>query len=192
MCLRPGDLPRIRECDIDLGNRIILIRDPKAAEPYEMPLTDDDVRILRDLPRGIGELPFFRHTPSPSWSQGRPFGVKYWYKWWKKACESLGIEGMDLYGGTRHSSAQAMRHTHSPEEIRWATMHRTNAAFERCFSMDLEDLLEMYEQVQCALPEGVYRPGMREPARCTARVPPKSKTEKSQVVDLQRKKWRRE
>jgi integrase len=187
VCLRPGDLPRIRECDIDLRKRVIFIRDPKATEPYELPLTDDDVSILRDLPRGVGELPFFRHAPSVSWSQGRPFGEKYWYKWWKKACEALGIEGVDLYGGTRHSSVRAMRHTLSPEQIKCATMHRTNEAFERYYSVDSEDLREMYESAQNVLRDGVYRPEMYKPPRCTARVPPKSRVQKRQVVELKRK-----
>lgn len=51
---------------------------------------------------------------------------------------------MDLYGGTRHSSAKALRHFCSPEEIKRATMHSTNKAFERYFNIESEDLRNIY------------------------------------------------
>lgn len=76
---------------------------------------------------------------------GQPFGEKYLYKWWKRACENLGIEGVDLYGGTRHSSATALRTVCSPEQIKIATMHSTNKAFERYFQPGMEDALNIYD-----------------------------------------------
>ena len=69
---------------------------------------------------------------------------KYLYKWWVKACDNLGIKGVDLYGGTRHSSAKALREFHSPEEIKRATIHTTNKAFERYFQIELEDVRDIY------------------------------------------------
>jgi hypothetical protein len=57
----------------------------------------------------------------------------------------FGIEGIDLYGGTRHSSARALRKHRTPEEIRRATMHSTNKAFERYFSMESDDLRSIYQ-----------------------------------------------
>jgi hypothetical protein len=63
----------------------------------------------------------------------------------KKACKNLGIEGIDLYGGTRHSSAKALRKHRTPEEIRRATMHSTNKAFDRYFSMESDDLRSIYK-----------------------------------------------
>ncbi len=139
VCLRPGDLFRIRERDIDRRNRMIYVRDPKCTEPYELPLTKGDVEtLLRFLP-GEPEAPFFRHP------DGRPFGVSYFYVCWKRACAAVEIEGVDLYGGTRHSSVRAMRREYTPEQIKWATMHRTSAAFERYFTLDAEDLRTMYD-----------------------------------------------
>ncbi len=73
-----------------------------------------------------------------------PFGKKYFYKWWVKACAKLGIEGVDLYGGTRHSSAIALRKFRTSEEIKRATMHTTNKAFERYFRIESEDLRDIY------------------------------------------------
>ena len=51
---------------------------------------------------------------------------------------------MDLYGGTKHSSATALRKFRSPEQIKKATMHATNKAFERYFRIELDDLREVY------------------------------------------------
>ena len=49
--------------------------------------------------------PFFRHVKGlQSIKDCQPFGKKYFYKWWGKAYKELGIEGIDMYGGTRHSN----------------------------------------------------------------------------------------
>ncbi|MGV8081999.1 MAG: hypothetical protein AB2L22_18325 [Syntrophales bacterium] len=65
-------------------------------------------------------------------------------------CTSLGIKGVDLYGGTRHSPAKALRHFCSPEEIKRATMHSTNNAFERYFNIESEDLRIIYGKTRGA------------------------------------------
>jgi len=57
----------------------------------------------------------------------------------------LGIEGVDLYGGTRHSTARALRKHFSPEEIKRATMHSTNKAFERYFMIEADDMRDIYK-----------------------------------------------
>jgi hypothetical protein len=68
------------------------------------------------------------------------FGEKYFYKWWVKSCESLGIEGVDLFGGARHSSVIALWQYRTPEEIKRATMYSTNKAFERYCRIESDDL----------------------------------------------------
>ena len=56
-----------------------------------------------------------------------------------------GIKDVDLYGRTRHSTAKAMRLIHSPEQIKRATMHKTNNAFDRYFQIELEDFQGLYD-----------------------------------------------
>ena len=74
------------------------------------------------------------------------FGNKYFYKWWEKACSNLGIEDVDLYGGTRHSSITALRLHFTPEELKkYGTLHTTNKAFDRYFQMKSSDAKKMYE-----------------------------------------------
>ena len=59
--------------------------------------------------------------------------------------EELGIENVDLYGGTRHSSVKALREQFSPEQIKRGTMHHSNKAFERYFQIELEDSKKIYQ-----------------------------------------------
>jgi hypothetical protein len=70
--------------------------------------------------------------------------MKHFYKWLQRACDNLGLQVVDLYGGTRHSSAVALRSSHTPEQIKRATMHSTNKAFERYFQLSKEELRDVY------------------------------------------------
>lgn len=120
-----------------------------------VPLLDEDVELIKEFPKAFPELHFFRHVKGISGcKEGTPFGEKYFYKWWVRACNDLGIEGVDLYGGTRHSSAIALRKFRTPEEIRRATMHSTNKAFERYFRIESDDLREIYKDTQRKVKKG--------------------------------------
>ncbi len=138
IAIRPGEMRRIQEKHIDLTNGILIVPHPKEKRPKLVPMLDDDVELVRSLPAGGPEDYFFRH---PS---GKGFGPNYFYIWWKRACRNLGIDGVDLYGGTRHSSAIALKKYRAPEEIKRATMHSTNKAFERYFWIETGDLREIY------------------------------------------------
>jgi hypothetical protein len=99
----------------------------------------EDVKLLKSFPTALNpELYFFRH------SNGERFGEKYFYKWWKRACKNLKIIDVDLYGGTRHSTVRALRKHRTPEEIKLASMHSTNKAFERYFTVSGDDLRDIY------------------------------------------------
>lgn len=147
--IRPGELVNIKERDFDLGLGVVIIPHPKEKRPKTVPLLQEDVDSLKSLPRGFPDLYFFRHVSGISGVQaGERFGERYFYKWWKRACENLGVEGVDLYGGTRHSSARALRKFCSPEEIKRATMHTTNKAFERYFQIELDDVRGVYQKTK--------------------------------------------
>lgn len=92
--------------------------------------------MIYKLPVGLPDLPFLRHNSKVrGCAPGLPFGEKYLYKWWEKACSNPGSEGADLYGGTRQSSATALKEFLSPEQIKAWTMYSTNKALERYFAM---------------------------------------------------------
>ncbi|MCK5231048.1 MAG: tyrosine-type recombinase/integrase [Desulfobulbaceae bacterium] len=145
MSIRPGELVKIREQDIDLENRYIYIHHSKTGETKPVPILTEDVELVKQLDRGFPRSYFFRHDGGVSGVKlGQPYGEKYFYKWWKKACANLGIENVDLYGGTRHSSAVALRKHFTPEQIKQGTMHQTNKAFERYFRIEADDVRNIY------------------------------------------------
>lgn len=151
--LRPGDLTEILEEDIDLVAGVIMIRQHKTSKTTHkikvIPLIAEDLDELRALPRGFPSMPFFRwEKGGHGRTQGQPFGRNYLYKLWIKACTNLGVEGVDLYGGTRHSSAQALRSHLSPEGIRRLTGHETNKAFERYYQVSLDELRDGFQMIR--------------------------------------------
>lgn len=147
--IRPGELINIKEKDIDLESGYIFIPDPKENKPKAIPLISEDVELLSSFPKGLPDLYFFRHLSGLNGVKaGQRFGDKYLYKWWKRACENLGIEGVDLYGGTRHSTVIALRQFATPEQIKRATMHSTNKAFERYFRIESDEVREVYKLTQ--------------------------------------------
>ena len=143
---RPGEIENIKEKYIDLKQKRILIPNPKEKEPKYIYLLDEDVEIIRSFPTGIDkEMYFFRHTSGKGGVRpGNKCGEKYFTRPWNKACKNLGIEGVTLYGGTRHTSATALRHDRSPEQIKAATGHNTTRSFSRYFMLDEDDLRETY------------------------------------------------
>lgn len=143
---RPGELIKLREGDIDLDNGYLILSDTKEKWPKLVPVIDEDVDLILSFPRALPHMPFFRLIKgNGSAKPGTKFGKDYLYKWWKKVCANLGVEGVDLYGGTRHSSAIALCKVRTPQEIKRATMHSTNKAFERYFRIEGEDLRCIYE-----------------------------------------------
>jgi hypothetical protein len=58
----------------------------------------------------------------------------------------LNIEGVDLYGGTKHSTVKAMRKHFRPDEIKKGTGIISNLAFERYYQDEFEDEVKIYEK----------------------------------------------
>jgi len=148
--IRPGELVLLTEGDIDLDNGYLFFPHPKEKRHKVVPIIKEDIEILKTFPPAMPKLPFFRHTKGSGQQESTPFGGKVFYNWWKKACKNLGIEDVDLYGGTKHSSARALRKYCSPEQIRRATMHSTKKAFERYFRIESEEVRDVYEITRTA------------------------------------------
>jgi len=147
LAIRPGELVQIREQDIDIENRYLYIHHPKTGDTKPVPFLDEDILLFQKCKPCFPRSFFFRHeTGKGGVKKGQRYGEKFFYKWWKKACDNLGIKGVDLYGGTRHSSAIALREYFSPEQIKQGTMHQTNKAFERYFKIEADDVRLIYER----------------------------------------------
>ncbi|MBF0529503.1 MAG: hypothetical protein HQK55_09580 [Deltaproteobacteria bacterium] len=149
--IRPGEMISLQEKHLDRDRGLFLIpaKSAKEGKFKIVPMTDDDLSILREIPRGLPHLPFFRHlgkAPKSNIELGAKFSKDYLYSWWRRACKNLGIEGVDLYGGTKHSTAMALRDVATYEEVRAATMHATNKAFERYFRLEGENIKNIYSR----------------------------------------------
>ena len=146
--IRPSELVVIKEKEIDTNMGCFIIPHPKEKRPKVAYLLGDDLRFIKSLPRGLPDMYFFRHPPGLRGAQaGQRFGNRYLYKWWKKACAELGIDGVDLYGGTRHSTATALGRICTPEEVRDATGH-TSKAFERYFQNKQARALRVTQKIK--------------------------------------------
>ena len=152
--VRPAEMRSLKEGHIDLEGGYLLFPHPKEDRYKTAPLIPEDLEILRTFPIAISsEMPFFRHP------DGRQFGEKHFYNAWIRACGNLKIEGVDLYGGTRHSSARALRQFFSPERIRRAVGSATNAAFERYYAIESEEVREVFSRTSAApLPHHNFNP----------------------------------
>jgi hypothetical protein len=136
--IRPGEMRMVKERDINLEAGYILIKEPKEGTNYEGKyayLDEEDIKLVRSMPKGLPDMYFFRHLPGiKGIIAGSQFGPKYLKTWWDRACKNLGVEGVGLYGGTKHTVATALGQVLSPEEIkRGGTGHSTNKAFDRYF-----------------------------------------------------------
>ena len=110
-----------------------------------MPILDEDIEYILTLPRGFPKLPFFRHDASvKGMPPNTPFGNRILRKVWYRACKKLGIEGVDLYGGTRHSTQQFYRQHMSAEDCMRLSMHTTSKAGARYIELQRRELIGGY------------------------------------------------
>lgn len=146
--VRPAEMINIKEGEIDTGNAYLYFPHPKEKRFKSVPILPEDVEVLKSFPKSLPTMPFFRHDGGVQRTvKDQPYGEKYFYKWWVKACANLNIEGVDLYGGTRHSTVRALRKYYSPEEIKEGAMSKTNKAFERYLGQAVDDsILSMYKK----------------------------------------------
>jgi len=142
--VRPGELLQILEEDINLQTGTILLKNHKTMRhthtPKVIPLLPEDIEFVKTLPRGFPQMHFFRRDRGGGGRKaGTPFGKNLLYDTWKAACKKLGIEDVDLYAGTRHSSTQALREFLKPDEIQELTGH-TSESFARYYRVQLDTM----------------------------------------------------
>lgn len=151
--IRPKDLLGIREADIDIECGVITIKRPTKKKGKLKTVSvrliqehiDEIIQLKRKYP-GLPNMPFFRHVGGISGVKlEQPFGEKYFYKWWIRACKQLGITNLDLYGGTRHTTTTALAKEVGESGAKKATGHDTNKAFERYCQYQSDDTFEMVQ-----------------------------------------------
>jgi integrase/RNA polymerase subunit RPABC4/transcription elongation factor Spt4 len=127
--IRPGEMLSLKEENIDTKIGVILVQPAgdKNREGKVIELLPEDVELVRSLPRGFPYMPFFRHLAAHSGAKpGDRFHHDLLMRWWARACKEVGVEGVSLYPGTKHSSVTALGKEFTPEQIRTASQISTN------------------------------------------------------------------
>ena len=151
--LRPQDLLKLNEGDIELDPGMLYIHYPtkKKNQLLTIRLAPEHVEMFRYLKQKYPALPnvkFFRHIPGIARvAHGAPFGQNYFYRTWVTACRSLGIEDLDLYGGTRHTTTTEIAKLEGKDAAKRHSGHRTNKAFDRYCQMDEKESSDMAQLV---------------------------------------------
>ncbi|MCP4141927.1 MAG: hypothetical protein GY755_16905, partial [Chloroflexi bacterium] len=128
---------KIKEKDIDLNHGVLTIYYPTKSKNKikTVRLLDHHIDGFKELKKDFSALPqvsFFRHHGGiKSVKPNQVFGQKYFKKWWDKACHELGVIGLDLYGGTRHTTTTEIARQAGSDNARKASAHETNKAFDR-------------------------------------------------------------
>jgi integrase len=157
VAIRPGELRGILEGDLDRKRGLLTIRDHKTTKHIgakKIPLLEEDMEAIRSLPQGTPAAPIFRHEVGDGFRKvaGAAFGPRFLYKHWIIACQKLGIEGVDLYGGCRHSSMQHLREQMSPESVKRLSLHTTNKALDRYLEIHMDELRAGYAKARSSAP----------------------------------------
>lgn len=143
--MRPVEMLRLTERNVGInGCLVIPPEDAKEGKPKIIPLLPEDVALLQEIPRGFPDMPFFRHGKVKGHRPDSPYHQGYLYKVWKRACKELGVENVDLYGGTRHSTVTALAEYFSRAEIKEHGTGHTSKAFERYMLAESSVSLEIY------------------------------------------------
>jgi len=155
IAVRPSEMLGLREMDIDRARGLLTIFDHKnpSRSVKIIPLTVSDQALIA-LVKPADDLswPFFRHDGRRGHAPaGMAFRRQMIWAAWKRACGRLGIHGVDLYGGTKHSTAVGLRDKLGYEEVRKMTGHTTNRAFDRYIQLQGVALRGLYEVRQTLL-----------------------------------------
>jgi integrase len=148
IAIRPGEMRSLTEGQVDRQRGFLVVPHPKEKRAKIIPMTEEDIEIVRSLPLAFdSSMPFFRHQRNikGGTKAGDALGHNSIYRAWKRACGRLGVQGVSLYPGTKHSTAMGYREIYTPEQIQSMTLHSTSAAFNRYFQTGGEDLRKLLE-----------------------------------------------
>lgn len=147
--IRPNELRNLKERHIDV-NGLFVIPVDKENDPKLVQMLDDDIELYKTTPKGLPDLYFFRHLKGNGAAKpGSQFGKDYLYKYAKKAMTNLGIQGVDLYGLTRHSTVTALGEFFSEDDLmKHGTTHKSNKAFRRYMQAQRNESIKVYAKAR--------------------------------------------
>ncbi|MCE5334003.1 MAG: site-specific integrase, partial [Desulfobacteraceae bacterium] len=155
--IRPKEMLSLKEKNVDLKRQVFVVPPlhDKTGRGKVIPMLVEDVELAHSLPRSLDqELPFFRHIPlKPTrWTTthmkrmvpGTQFRHDFLAAWWGRACAAVGVSGVSLYPGTKHTSVSALCEEFTPEQIKTSSRISTNEAFSRYFQPNPKMVKSVY------------------------------------------------
>jgi len=139
--IRPAELRQV-ECKkhIDLEGGWITIPSPKESKnPKRIKLIKGHIELLREHINGKTQF-YLLSFPS-----GKRMGRDYLYAAWKKACMEMGIVGVSLYPGTKHTTATDLAKKFPYKMVKEAA-GITSEAMERYLNFTELDVVSLYEE----------------------------------------------
>lgn len=134
--IRPGELRKVKEKHITNG--VLIIPDAKEGGMKMIELLPEHVELIKQMPRGFGEHYFLRHN------NGQRFGKDYLYTVWRRACARLGVHGVDLYRGTKHSTITDWSRKYPLAVIKRAA--NVSKSIERYIHLGDDDVQKLYQE----------------------------------------------
>jgi hypothetical protein len=163
--IRPDDLRRVTESSLDDDGLLTIIYPTKLKNKFKtLRLHQDHIDEWRSLqekyPALLGAY-FFRHTKGiPGCTENERFGDKYFYKWWSKAAAMIGLEGVPLYPGTKHTTATETAKLLGSKKAEEAS-GLTNKAFKRYCQVENDGMIEVVTAIRRAKKKGEIVPFSR-------------------------------
>jgi integrase len=147
--IRPAELRQVKEKHIDLKNLTITIPSPKEQdEPKVVNILPVHGKLIRSLPRGFPKMYFLRYDyPVKGRRVGDRFGRDYLYHVWRRACKALGVEGVPLYPGTKHTTISDWARRYPEARVQQAAGVLSNA-IKRYMVLGKEDCVSLYKEAR--------------------------------------------
>lgn len=149
--LRPDDLRRINVNSVDENGWLIIHNPTKRKNKFKsVHLHEDHLSLWKDfssLYPALPDVPFFRHHGGIKGCKRTVFGEHYLTKWWLKACDLIGLKGVPLYPGTKHTTATETAKMMGTEKALRAS-GLTNKAFERYCQTENADAFEVVTEIR--------------------------------------------
>lgn len=144
--LRPEDLRRVSEGSLNEADFLTVTNPTKLKNRFKrIKLVPDHAEEWRRLRREYPahpDMPFFRHTSGKGGIQADEiFGKDFLRKQWTKAAEAVGLFGVSLYPGTKHTTATETAQLYGKQSALDAS-GLTNKAFERYCQVEEEGAFE--------------------------------------------------
>lgn len=163
--LRPDDLRRVTEDSLDDNGWLIIHNPTKRKNKFKtIHLHDDHVAEWKAQQKqypAMPDMPFFRHLSTRTRGKiNEVFGANYLCKQWNRASKLIGLEGVPLYPGTKHTTATETAKMMGTEKALNAS-GLTNKAFERYCQVEQSDAYEVVTEIRKAKKAGKLIPMKR-------------------------------